>query len=94
MFHNCLPYKNYYKYKPQTVNNEVLNTPIRGHYDLVLNKLDKYTKAPLDGAEFNITVEKEEGTYQLYDDDANLDVKNTVIPIDKNAYACYNCETP
>ena len=66
--------------KPQTVNNEVLNTPIRGHYDLILNKLDKYTKAPLDGAEFNITVEKGEDRYQLYDDDASLDVKNIVIP--------------
>ena len=33
---------------------------------LVLNKIDKYTEAPLDGAEFNITVEKDGEKYYSF----------------------------
>ena len=66
--------------KAQTVRTEVLNTPIRGHYDLVLSKLDKYTSRKLDGAEFDIRAEKDGEAYELYEDVDDLRIENAIIP--------------
>ena len=66
--------------KAQLVRAEVLNTPIRGHYDLVLSKLDKYTSRKLDGAEFDIRAEKDGAPYELYEDVEDLRIENAIIP--------------
>ena len=44
--------------KAQTTSVTATNERIKGKYDLILNKMDSYTERPLDGAEFDITVEK------------------------------------
>ena len=46
--------------EPETVEVQVNNERIKGKYDLVINKLDNYTKKLLDGSKFNITVERDE----------------------------------
>ena len=66
--------------KAQLVRAEVLNAPIRGHYDLVLSKLDKYTNRKLDGAEFDIKAEKNGEKYELYEDVDDLRIENAIIP--------------
>ena len=66
--------------KAQLVRAEVLNTPIRGNYDLILNKLDSYTKHPLDGAEFDIRAEKDGEKFELYEDVDDLRIENAIIP--------------
>ena len=66
--------------KAQVVKTEVINTPIRGNFDLVLNKLDKYTNRRLDGAEFDIKAEKNGEKYELYEDADDLNTENAIIP--------------
>lgn len=66
--------------KAQLTRAEITNEEIRGHYNLILNKLDSYTKSRLDGAEFRITATKNGEEYELYEDVDDLNVKNVVIP--------------
>lgn len=56
----------------QTVNVNVTNERIKGKYDLDLNKVNKFTGLPLDGAVYKVTVEqegKEEKVLYLSNDD-------------------------
>ena len=75
--------------KAQTAKVEVLNERIKGSYSLTLNKLDSYTRKKLDGAEFNIAVEKDGKSYQLYESTDDVTSKNVIIP---NSYVVENGE--
>lgn len=65
----------------QTVNTNITNERIKGSYDLVLNKFNKFTGLPLDGAVYKITVEQEgKENKVLYLSDGNVLSKNIIIP--------------
>lgn len=66
--------------KAQTSSLTILNERIKGSYDLILNKLDSYTKEKLNGAEFNVTVQKDEKSYELYKATNDVTSKDIIIP--------------
>ena len=53
--------------RAQLVASEVTNERIKGSYDLIIDKVDSYTGKSLDGAEFDITVEKDIDNLIVYD---------------------------
>ena len=65
----------------QTVDVNVMNERIKGSYDLALNKFNKFTGLPLDGAVYKITVEQEgKENKVLYVSDGKVLSKNIAIP--------------
>ena len=66
--------------KSQTASVEVINTPITGSYELVIDKLDSYTEKNLKGAEFDISVEKDGKPYELYKANKDLTVNEKILP--------------
>ena len=66
--------------KAQTASLTVLNERIKGSYNLTINKLDVYTKEKLDGAKFNVTVQKDGSDYELYKVTENVEAKEVIIP--------------
>ena len=66
--------------EPETVEVQVNNERIKGKYDLVINKLDNYTKKLLDGSKFNITVERDGKESELYEANEDVNSKNVIIP--------------
>ena len=66
--------------EPETVEVQVNNERIKGKYDLVINKLDNYTKKLLDGSKFNITVERDGKESELYKSNDDVKSKDVIIP--------------
>ena len=68
--------------RAQYIQSEVTNERIKGSYDLIIDKVDSYTNKALDGAEFDITVEKttdspvfnENKLYKATEDVESMDV--------------------
>ena len=67
--------------EPETVEVQVNNERIKGKYDLVINKLDNYTKKLLDGSKFNITVERDEKESELYKSNDDVKSKDVIIQV-------------
>lgn len=66
--------------KSQTATVEVINTPMTGSYELVIDKLDSYTEKNLKGAEFDISVEKDGKPYELYKANDDLTINEVILP--------------
>lgn len=58
------------------------NQRIKGKYDLILNKVDSYTGKNLDGAVFNIHVEKDGKEHTLYKSTKDPDSMEKILPVD------------
>ena len=66
--------------KAQTSQVEVVNERVKGEYKLVIDKLDSYTNRTLNGAEFDITVEKDGQNYELYEVTDDVTENQVIIP--------------
>ena len=66
--------------RAQIVGLQLDNAPIEGKYNLYIAKLDSYTDRTLAGAEFDISVSKNDEEYELYEDNGDLDSFNVIIP--------------
>ena len=66
--------------KPEAVAVVAENERIKGSYDLAINKIDKITGKKLDGAEFEVSVEKDNNPFELYKATNNVNDKNVIIP--------------
>ena len=70
----------------QTVQVNISDERIKGSYDLVINKYNKYTKKLLDGAVFKITVEQGDNKNKvIYYADGDVLSKNQILPYDGSA---------
>ena len=56
------------------------NERIKGKYDLVLEKIDSYTKEYLDGAVFDVTVERDGQESELYRSTDDVTSQDVIIP--------------
>ena len=66
--------------KAQTSQVEVVNERVKGEYKLVIDKLDSYTNRTLNGAEFDITVEKDGQNYELHEVTDDVTENQVIIP--------------
>ena len=67
----------------QTVQVNISDERIKGSYDLVINKYNKYTKKLLNGAVFKITVEQGDNKNKvIYYVDGDVLSKNQILPYD------------
>ena len=62
------------------IETDVLNERVKGKYDLILNKIDSYTGNSLDGAVFNISVEKDGKEHKLYKSTNDVDSMEQILP--------------
>ncbi len=66
--------------EPETVQIAVDNERIKGKYDLIINKLDNYTKKLLDGSKFKVTIERDGKESEVYKSNDDVNSKDIVIP--------------
>ena len=64
------------------IGSTIKNERIKGKYDLILNKVDSYTEKALDGAVFNIHVEKDGKEHTLYKSTEDVDSMEQILPVD------------
>ena len=64
------------------IGSTIKNERIKGKYDLILNKVDSYTEKALDGAVFNIHVEKDGKEHTLYKSTEDVDSMEQILPAD------------
>ena len=62
------------------IGTGVTNERIKGKYDLKLNKVDSYTGQNLDGAVFNIQVEKDGESHTLYKSTDDVNSNEVLLP--------------
>ena len=66
--------------EPETVQIAVNNERIKGKYNLIINKLDNYTKKALDGSKFKVTIEKDGKESEIYKSNDDVNSKDVIIP--------------
>ena len=62
------------------IETGITNERIKGKYSLVLNKVDSYTGKNLDGAVFDITVEKDGKEHKLYKSTNDVNSMEQILP--------------
>ncbi|HBC84438.1 MAG TPA: hypothetical protein DCZ30_03110, partial [Clostridiales bacterium] len=66
--------------EPEILQIEAYNEKIKGKYDLIINKIDNYTKKSLDGAKFKVTIERDGKQSEIYKYNDDINIKDIVIP--------------
>ena len=62
------------------IETGITNERIKGKYSLILNKIDSYTGKNLDGAVFDITVEKDGKEHKLYKSTNDVNSMEQILP--------------
>ena len=62
------------------IETGITNERIKGKYSLILNKVDSYTGKNLDGAVFDITVEKDGKEHKLYKSTNDVNSMEQILP--------------